>query len=78
MYVIGQGVAKDDAEEAKWFLKAADQGYKAAQFDLGTAYETGRGVTKNDAEAVMWYRKAADQGYRLLKRHSTKLAYITL
>ena len=47
----------------KWYRKAAEQGYAAAQNNLGVAYEYGWGVPKNYAEAVKWYRKAAEQGY---------------
>jgi len=56
-------VAKDEVEAVKWYRKAADQGYAAAQFNLGLMYEYGRGVAKDEVEAVKWYRKAADQGY---------------
>ena len=41
----------------------ADQGYAAAQFNLGIMYQTGQGVPKDYAEAVKWYRLAAEQGY---------------
>ena len=62
MYANGQGVVKDYVEAVKWYRKAADQGYAAAQFNLGVTYSDGRGVVKNEVEAVKWYRKAADQG----------------
>ena len=42
MYYIGQGVLRDNAKADAWFLKAADQGFAYAQFDLGAAYEDGR------------------------------------
>ena len=40
----------------------ADQGDPAAQFNLGTMYESGDGVPRNASLALTWYRKAADQG----------------
>jgi TPR repeat protein len=46
----------------KWYRKAADQGYAAAQYNLGVCYDNGGGVVQDKAEAVKWYRKAADQG----------------
>ena len=53
---------KDGKEAVKWFRKAAEQGYAAAQYNLGAMYDSGQGVLKNDKEAVKWYRKAAEQG----------------
>ena len=35
MYRNGQGVTQDNAEAVKWYRKAAEQGYAAAQFNLG-------------------------------------------
>jgi len=46
----------------KWFRKAAEQGYAAAQYNLGVCYKKGEGVSQDKAEAVNWYRKAAEQG----------------
>ena len=42
---------------------AADQGYHAAQFNLGVLYANGDGVPQDLAQAAEWYRKAAEQGY---------------
>ena len=62
-YKFGMGVSQDDAEAAKWFRRAADQGYAAAQWILGLMYSFGDGGLPQDyAVAVMWYRQAADQG----------------
>ena len=58
----GQGVPQDYAEAVKWYRKAADQGYAAAQTNLGLMYAHGQGVPQDYVEAVKWYRKAADQG----------------
>ena len=51
------------AEAVKWIRKAAEQGFAAAQNNLGECYYYGQGVTKDYYEAVKWYRKAAEQGY---------------
>ena len=59
----GRGVAKDDAEAAKWFRIAADQGYAPAENNLGFLYSEGRGVKKDAALAAIWFKKAADQNY---------------
>jgi hypothetical protein len=54
---------RKDTEAVTTYRAAADQGYAAAQSNLGSMYETGRGVTRDQAQAVFWYRKAADQGF---------------
>lgn len=41
----------------------AEQGFAAAQYNLGQMYAQGQGMPQNNAEAVKWYRKAAEQGY---------------
>src|SRR6267378_5078094 len=61
-YDIGAGEAQDDSEAAKWYRKAAEQGYALAQFNLAVMYDHGQGVAKNQAEAGKWFRTAADQG----------------
>jgi TPR repeat protein len=62
MYLYGQAGKQDDDEAAKWYRKAAEQGYLSAQLELGRMHEIGRGVTKDTTEAAKWYRKAAEQG----------------
>jgi len=46
----------------RWYRKAGDQGYAAAQYNLGQAYNLGNGVEKDTAEAARWWQKAAEQG----------------
>jgi len=62
-YLVGNGVGKNGAEAAKWFLKAAEQGSAKAQFDLGIVFEQGLGVEADKAEALKWYLKSAQQGF---------------
>src|SRR5262245_52589891 len=40
----------------------ADQGPRAAQFNVGILYEKGLGVGQDAAEAAKWYLEAAEQG----------------
>ena len=61
-YYYGQGVSQDYNEAAKWYRKAAEQGYEKAQYNLGNSYYYGRGVSQDYNEAAKWYRKAAEQG----------------
>ena len=63
MYFQGLGVKADYQEAFDFFKKAAGQGLKDAQFNLGVMYERGQGVVKaNDKEAINWYMLSANQG----------------
>ena len=52
-----------ESPRTRLFLKAGEQGYDRAQYNLGKTYRDGDGTDKNLVEAVKWYRKAAEQGY---------------
>ena len=58
---------------AKWYRKAADQGFAEAQFDLGLMYAYGLGVTQSYPKAAKWWRKAAEQGYAMAQRMLERL-----
>ena len=70
-YQYGRALQKADQlkEAMTWYRNAADQGYAAAEFNVGLLYATGKGVEKNEAEAAKWYRKAADQGSAVAQYH---------
>lgn len=63
MYILGQGVPKDNAEGLKWIRRAAEQGNPRTQTGLGGMCRSGAGAPQDYQEAVKWYRKAAEQGY---------------
>src|SRR4051812_21260441 len=44
------------------FRSLAEQGYPAAQFQLGFLYRTGWGVPRDYKEAFKWFHRAADHG----------------
>jgi len=46
----------------KWYRKAADQGYAAAQSNLGGMYYDGNGVLQEIVAAHMWFNIAAANG----------------
>jgi len=46
---------KETALAAGWILKAAEQGYLAAQFQLAELYLTGNAVKPDSAEAYKWF-----------------------
>jgi len=52
----------DTAEAVDWLLKAAEQKYAPAEFQMGQLYDFGFVVDRDDAEALVWYRRAADHG----------------
>ena len=58
----GEGIPPNFSEAVKWFRKAADQNYAAAQYNLGIMYLKGEGVSPDSSTAVKWYRQAAEQG----------------
>ena len=47
MFDSGIGVRENPAEAARWYLRAAEQGDKEAQSNLGVLYDTGRGVPQD-------------------------------
>lgn len=53
---------RDYAEAVRWYRSGAEQGFAAAQTNLGEMYVMGLGVMQDYAEAVRWYRAAAEQG----------------
>ena len=63
MYDNGNGVPDDDAEAVRWYRLSVEQGFAAAQYNLGLMYEHGNGVPEDDAEAARWYRLSAEQGF---------------
>ena len=53
---------KEYAEAVKWFEKAADLGYAAAQFEVGCTYKYGWHVEKDYKKAVNYFNLAIEQG----------------
>ena len=51
-YYYGQGLAKNQAEAVKWWLKAAEQGDPKSQFSLAFCYFQGLGVERDVAQAL--------------------------
>ena len=45
-----------------WYLKSAEQGQAAAQYNFGMIYRFGQGVEQSDDEVLKWYRLAEAQG----------------
>jgi len=62
MYELGNGVAKNEVEAARWYLEAAKGGDVASQLRMGARYETGTGVAKDLGSASFWYGEASRGG----------------
>lgn len=62
----GFGTSKDEAEAAKWYLRAAHQGLDRAQHIMGQRYFFGEGVIRDIIEAYAYSNLAAanEKGYR--------------
>jgi hypothetical protein len=65
LFQHGHGVAKDEAEAAKWFRSAAKQGNAYAACALGFLCLNGLGVPQDEKQAVTLFRIAATKGDRL-------------
>ncbi|CAB5297795.1 unnamed protein product [Rhizophagus irregularis] len=61
-YENGKGTEKNLEKAFHWYQKAAENGDKEAQFNLGVFYEEGIGIEKDEVKASYWYQKAAQQG----------------
>ena len=60
-YKNRNGVAGDQEEAFKWFLKAAEQGNVLAQNQLGCCYRDGKGIAEDQSEAFQRFLKAAER-----------------
>ncbi len=58
IYERGMGTDPDFEEAARWYRKAADQGFTRSMVNLAYFYEQGMGVEQDMAQALDWYRKA--------------------
>jgi len=56
------GIARDESEAFRWFLRAADHGSLAAQSKLAFLYWGGRGVSKDVNQAYFWTVLARARG----------------
>jgi localization factor PodJL len=61
-YLDGRAVARNEAQAAQWYERAAEQGLAAAQYRLGSMYEHGRGKPVDREQAVALYEQAAAAG----------------
>ena len=69
MYVLGQGVPRDDQRAMALFITASLKRFPNAQDSLGWMYQHGRGVAQDCSLAMGWYQRAADQGFEKGERN---------
>ncbi len=62
LYDHGLGVIEDNAEAARWYEAAANQGMPLAMRNLANQYASGHGVPFDLEMARQWYEKAAALG----------------
>ena len=55
-------ITQNYEEAAKWYSKAADQGFSKAQFNLAICYLYGEGVAQDAKIAAELFKKSAEQG----------------
>jgi TPR repeat protein len=60
-YKVGDGVARDQVEAARWLRQSAETGHTEAQYALGTL-QAESGGADDATEAAKWLRAAAAQG----------------
>ncbi len=65
----------DELKAFEWCRKAAEQGDKTAQFNLGTYYANGYGTLKDEIKAAEWYTKAAEQGHARAQFNLAEIYY---
>jgi TPR repeat protein len=61
-FLSASPVPQDYAQALEWYLKAAEQNHRLAQFNLGQMYAQGQGVPQDENLAVNWMRRAAGGG----------------
>jgi TPR repeat protein len=61
-YLAGRGVARDEAQAAYWYEKAANSGNPAAQQQIGYFYQIGFGVKRDPLRAAQWFERAVAGG----------------
>ena len=57
-----EGATPDYVQAAHWYLKAAEQSHRLAQFNLGMMHEKGQGMPQDMAKAMEWISAAANLG----------------
>jgi len=73
IYLTGQGVPVDAGEAEHWWRMAAEQGYAAAQYNLGGMFSRKLSTSLAPDEAIDWLARAAEQGHRSATKELAEL-----
>ncbi|VAX12228.1 hypothetical protein MNBD_GAMMA24-1397 [hydrothermal vent metagenome] len=60
--MLYESASNDRYKALYWYRRAAEQGDREAQHNLGLAYARGLGVKKNISKAIKWWRAASMKG----------------
>ena len=74
--MTGEGVPRDYQKALQWIRKAARQGYRKAQLNLGLMYVNGHGIEKNYLFAYVLFNQVAvtlDSARELLDRLEARM-----
>ena len=69
---------ENEAQALHWRIKAANNGHKGAQFNLGMQYQEGRGVEKDEVRALDLFTKAATNGHKKAREYLQTLVKKTI
>jgi hypothetical protein len=62
MFDYGQGVMTDPRTALDWYIRSAEQGQTAVQYQVGAKYFKGESIPQDYAEAAKWWGMAAEGG----------------
>jgi hypothetical protein len=66
----------DHATALRVWKPLAEQGDRAAQYNLGLLFETGKGIAANKSSAITWYKKSAAQSFAKAHHNLGRLYYM--
>jgi hypothetical protein len=73
LFLKGRGVARNPAEAARWFSRAAKNGSLAGEVEHAILLFNGDGVSADEAEAARAFRRAAAKGNAIAQNRLARL-----
>lgn len=70
------GVQQDYGVAMKCYLRAAEQGYLVALYNIGLLYELGKGVAQNESKARELYVQALEYSFKAAERGDVESQYV--